>query len=373
MNLITRLIGELGSADLRLRKAQSRGPGRLTMELDAADGSLCAGQWHDQTADTDRVATLVRDRFGSDSVAVLGGGAILVQRAGADHRLPTLRRVLAGDDAVLVAHRPERRAVVRMGASRYVKVVRRGRTASIVSALNLIRPDNLRIPEVVHADDRQGLVTITAVPGQTLFEALCDPATDGEQLVTDLRSVGMALRHLHAHTAELSHPVHDAVAEVAGAQRWLEAASSCRLLDPDEWRPLLDRVAARLPPPPARLALVHRDLHDKQIVLAAPEPVGLLDLDLATYGDPALDLANLLAHLDLRSRQGKCSQHRAAQCGAALLEGYSPDLTLVRRLAPYLAITRLRLAGVYSFRPAPAGLVGGLIRDAEEPTVPCWH
>ena len=372
MNLITTLIDELGSAGLRLRKAQPRGPGRLSMELDAADGSLCAGQWHSDATQTHRVAARVRDRFGSDSVAVLGGGAVLVQHAGADRRLLALRRLLAGDGAVLVAHRPERRAVVRLGESRYVKVVRPGRTTDIVASLRLVRPDNLRIPEVVDADDDGGLVTITAVPGRTLLEALSDPATDSDQLAADVKQVGKALRHLHAHTAELSRAVHDVVAEVAAAQNWLEAASGHRLLDPEAWQPLVDRVAARLPPPPPRLALVHRDLHDKQIVLAAHRPVGLLDLDLAAYGDPALDLANLLAHLDLRFRQGRCSQRRATLCAEALLEGYSPDPALVRRLAPYLAITRLRLAGVYSFRPAPAGLVAGLIRDVEEPRVP-WE
>lgn len=372
MNLINTLIQDLGSADLRLRKAQPRGPGRLAMELEAADGSVCAGQWHPDGAETHRVGALVRDRFGADSVSVLGGSHVLVQHAGADHKLPALRRVLSHDGAVLVAHRPERRAVVRVSATRYVKVLRPGRTAETVASLQLVRPDGLRIPEVVHADDRRGLVTITAVPGRTLSEALSDPATDDEQLAADVKQVGITLRHLHAHAAELSRAVHDVVAEVTAAQKWLEAAGSHRLLDPDTWQPLVDRVAARLPPPPPQPALVHRDLHDKQIVLAPTEPVGLLDLDLATYGDPALDLANLLAHLDLRFRQGKCSKQRAALCTAALLEGYSPEPALVRRVAPYLAITRLRLAGVYSFRPAPAGLVAGLLRAAEEARVP-WE
>lgn len=370
MNLISALTDELDSAGLRLRKAQPGGSGRLSMELETREGSICAGQWHADAAQTHRVAALVRNRFGVDSVAVLGRGRLLVQHAGADRKLPALRRVLSGDGAVLMAHRPERRAVVRVGATRYVKVVRPGRTADVAAPLRLIRPDHLRVPEVVDADDLRGTVTITAIPGRTLSEALTDPATGDGQLATDVKQVGLALRHLHPHTAELSCAAHDVVAEVAAARRWLEAAASHRLLDPDDWRPLVDRVAARLPHPPPRPALVHRDLHDKQIMLAPTEPVGLLDLDLATYGDPALDLANLLAHLDLRFRQGTCSQRRAALCAASLLEGYSPDPALVRRLAPYVAITRLRLAGIYSFRPAPVGLVAGLMRDAEEARVP---
>lgn len=369
MNLVATLVDELASAGLRLRKAQPRGPGRLTMELTAADGRVCAGQWHADAAETRRLAAVERDRSGADSVAVLGGGRLLVQHAGADHRLPALHRVLSVDGAVLVAHRPQRRAVVRTG-THYVKVVRPGRTADLVDPLRLVRPDGVRTPEVVDTDDRRGLVTITALRGPTLMQALCGPVTDDEQLATHVQRVGVALRHLHEHTTVLSRPVHDVAAEVAAARRWLDAAGGHLLLRSDAWRPVVDRVAARLPDPPPRPALVHRDLHDKQLVLAADEPVGLLDLDLATYGDPALDLANLLAHLDLRSRQGRCSDRRAARCSAALLEGYSPDTPLTRRLAPYLAVTRLRLAGVYSYRAGAADLVTGLIRDAEDTRVP---
>lgn len=370
MNLMTRMVDELGTADLRLRKAQPLGPGRLTMELESTVGSICAGQWHSDAAETRRVAALVRDQFGADSVTVLAGQHLLVQHAGADRKLPGLRQVLRGEGTGLVAHRPERRAVVRVDATRYVKVVRSGRTADVVAPLLLVRPDALRIPDVVAVDDRRGLVTVTAVPGRTLLECLADPYADDEQLVADVKQVGASLRELHAHPGTRSRPVHDRAVDIAEAHRWLAAATEHGLLGSETWEGLLDRVAAQVPAPPSRLALLHRDLHDKQIVLAAAERVGLLDLDLATYGDPAVDLANLLTHLDLRVRQGHCGAQRAARCSTALLEGYSPDSAVVRRLAPYVAITRLRLAGLYSFRPAPVGLVAGLMRDAEERGAP---
>lgn len=366
MNLIAALAEELESSGLRLRKAQPRGPHRLSMELESRNGSVCAGQWHADTDETRRVAALVRNRCGEDSVTVLGNSRLLVQHTGADRKLPVLRRVLSGDDAELVAHRSERRAVVRLGATRYVKVVRPGRTTDVVAPLLHVRPDTLRIPEVVDAEDRRGLVTVTAVPGRTLLECLVDPHTDDEQLVADVKQVGASIRQLHAHPRTLPRPTHDRAVDIAAAHRWLAGATDHGLLRVGTWEGLLDRVAAQLPAPPSRLALLHRDLHDKQIVLAAAERVGLLDLDLATHGDPAVDLANLLTHLDLRFRQGHCSARRAARCSAALLEGYSPDPVLVRRLAPYVAITRLRLAGLYSFRPAPAGLVAGLLRDAAD-------
>lgn len=370
MSVITAVVDELGRADLRLRKAQPRGPGQLSMELESTNGSICAGQWHTDTAEARRVTALVRARFGEDSVSVLGGSHLLVQHSGADRKMPVLRRVLSRDGAELVAHRPERRAVVKVSPERYVKVVRSGRTTDVVAPLLLVRPDTLRIPQVVSADSRRGLVTVTAVPGRTLLECMCDPDADDDQLVADMVQVGASIQQLHTHPRALSRPVHDRAVDIAAARRWLAAATDHGMLLRETWEGLLDRVAAQLPAPPSQLALLHRDLHDKQIVLATDERVGLLDLDLATHGDPAVDLANLLTHLDLRFRQGRCSARRSAQCSAALLEGYAPDPAVVRRLAPHMAMTRMRLAGIYSFRPAPAGLVAGLLRDAEKAGAP---
>lgn len=374
MSLIDELVAVLDELGLRLRKAQPRGSGRLSMELEAQDGRVCAGQWNDDTAEVARVASLVGNRFGADSFDVVAQGRLLVQHAGADRRLPILSRLLRRPDAVLVAHRPERRAVVRLGTERYVKLVRPSRVDDVVAPLRLVRPDGARVPEVVSVDDRRGLVTVATVPGRTLVEIVRDPSTDDGRLVADVVEVGATVQRLHAHTSVLSRGTHDGAAEVAAARRWLTAASEHGLLDPAAWEPILRRTAATLPAPAARSALLHRDLHDKQVVLAPGERIGLLDLDLAIHGDPAVDLANLATHLDLRVRQGSCDPDRAARCRAALLQGYAPDEALLRRLSPYVALTRLRLAGVYSFRPTPPGLVGGLLDAAagEGSGTPWW-
>jgi aminoglycoside phosphotransferase (APT) family kinase protein len=50
---------------------------------------------------------------------------------------------------------------------------------------------------------------------------------------------------------------------------------------------------------------LHRDLHDKQLILDETG-VGLIDFDLAALGDPSLDLANLVVHLQGREAQGRC-------------------------------------------------------------------
>ncbi|WP_157937001.1 glycosyltransferase family protein [Geodermatophilus chilensis] len=111
-----------------------------------------------------------------------------------------------------------------------------------------------------------------------------------------------------------------------------------------------DALRATAPDPAVPL---HRDLHDRQVLVAGDGSVGLLDFDLLAAGEPALDLANLLAHLSLRQRQGLVAD--AAPLRAAVLEGYRPSSAVAARVPVHEATTRLRLAAVYAFRPgAPA-------------------
>ena len=79
--------------------------------------------------------------------------------------------------------------------------------------------------------------------------------------------------------------------------------------------------------------------------------------------DPALDV------IELRALQGHCSDARARVCAAALLEGYSPGPALLGRLGAYASTTRLRLAGLYCFRPSPPGLVDDLVQRFDEDPV----
>jgi hypothetical protein len=368
MNLIADLVRELASVGLGLRKSQARSATRLTMELDGPDG-LCAGQWHAEPADTLRAAAHLADEFGSRAVQVLADGHLLVQYAGADRRLPRLHGLVARPGAELVAHRPDRRAVVRLDSEQYVKVVRPGRTGDVVRPLTQGHPDGIRVPRVLHADDANGLVTLSAVPGQTLHQRLGEPDRADEALAAQVKQIGGAVRAWHEQGARTPLVVHDGAAETAGAYRWLEAAGQYGLLDPCHWRGRLAVAASRLSASPAELVVLHRDLHDKQVLLEDAGPIGLLDLDLAACGDPALDLANLLVHFELRALQGHCSDARARACAVALLEGYSPDPALLGRLGAYAAATRLRLAGLYCFRPAPPGLVDELVRRFDEDPV----
>jgi len=366
VTVVQRLQDDLGEVGLTLRKASPRGADHMVLELGAEDGSVSAGQWFASAEEADRVCTLVNARYEGRASVLPDSQHLLIQVEGADRKLTGLHRVVTRPGATLVAHRAERRAVVRVSEASYVKVVRPGATGAIVAPLRTVRPADVRTASVTHVDDSRGLVALAAVAGRTLHERISDPTVTDSELALDLKRVGVAMRSLHSLPVRTALPAHGALREVGAARRWLQAATTHALIPAADWQGQYVSALAQLSAAPDESALVHRDLHDKQLVLDGDAPVGLLDLDLATRGHPAVDLANLLVHLELRVLQGICPPARAAEAASALLEGYAPDPATRDSIRAYAASTRLRLAGVYAFRPATSGLVAHLLNSVTD-------
>lgn len=348
---------------LELRRAWPRDRGHLLLEyLDPDLGGIeqsattVAGQWF---ADGDRLRAVASQTASAAPrpglVATLDDVGVVLQRGGADRRLRALGGLLGGPGARLMVHRPERRAVVRLersGATSYLKVVPAGRLS--VPRLEGWRP--LRTPAVISCDEATGTIEHAEQPGVSLHSLLSDPVAPNATVVRALQGTGTLLRGLHATTLPAGLGTHDAEAEIAVASRWLDHALAHRVLrqaDVEPARAALARVVVLLMghERPSSMALVHRDLHDKQVLVTADGEVGVLDLDTLAKGDPAVDVANLLAHLELRSLQGQCSPDRADLAAVAFVDGYRPDRALRARLTAYTAATRVRLACVYAFRP----------------------
>lgn len=364
MTVVSSIAEQVSAAGLRLRKAVPRGRDQLLLDLEDTEGLLIAGQWHRDPHRTAQVAARTRDVCGPSDACILRDTGIVVQRRGADRRLPALHHLASQSGALLVAHRAERRGVVREPGGDYVKVLRPGSARSLVGALGSIDVPGLAVPRVRCVDENLGTVRTTPLPGRTLHDLLADTTCTDDELTARLQTVGAGLRSLHLATpfSTLPHnPPHDAAAELAVTRGWVETATAYGLLTEDAWQPELDNTAELLAGRPDPCVRVHRDLHDKQLLLADGAPVGLLDLDLLTAGEPALDLANLIAHLELRWRQSRCGRDRALACTHALLAGYAAGPSVRRRLPGYLSSTRLRLAAVYAFRDADADLIAGLL------------
>lgn len=370
---ITAITDSLLDTGLSLTKAIPRGQDHLLVELAGPSGPV-AGQWF---ADPDRahhVYTRTRSQAG-DHVR-LYDRHLLLQPEGADRRLPALAAVLATPGTALVAHRPEQRGVVRQtdpsAATRYLKIVRPKRLERTVAGLRLRAP-GVHTPDLLDVDRERAVVTMSHLPGRMLFDLLADPEVPEARLRQAAHRVGGTLARLHRTPAE-QLAGHDARAELAVVDHWAAMATAHGLTGPEPHAAALrHRAAEHLAGPAEPAGLIHRDLHDKQI-LVGPEQTGILDFDLAARGEPALDLANLLVHLQLRAHQEHCSGTRARAVAHAVLDGYGPMPRQRRvRIAGYAATTAARLAHVYAFRPASAAAAaalaahpGGPLADLEE-------
>jgi hypothetical protein len=364
--VLDRIAETLAAEDLTLAKAHPRGSEHLILEIVAGKDHPVAGQWFGDPDRAAAVAALIETTTGGSVPVPVLGRCVVVQRDGVDRRLAGLHRLVVAPGAALVTHRAERRGVVRRvehdRRATYTKAVRPSRTASTVARAR-VSVDGVVVPRVTASDARLGTVTCAEVPGVQLHDLLAaGPAVSLRQLCSVGRAVGEALARLHGTTPPSDVDAHDAAAELQVTQAWLDHATTYGLLDSGlPVRAHLDRLYGFAAEPGSGSALVHRDMHDKQILIGEEDAVGMLDFDLAAIGEPALDLANLLVHLELRVIQRHCSQEAARACAEGLVDGYRPGPDVWQRVPGYALATQLRLAAVYAFRPGSAGIGPSLL------------
>ncbi len=96
-------------------------------------------------------------------------------------------------------------------------------------------------------------------------------------------------------------------------------------------------------------ALVHRDFHEKQVLLDGSQAV-LIDFDTLCLSDPAIDVGNFLAHLKLAGLQRLGS---VESLEAAFVEAYHPrpSRDFRARVEAYTKSSLLRLACLYFLSP----------------------
>ena len=332
----------VGGRTLTLRRAWPSSREHLVLEYLSPTGEVVAAQWH---ADPQRRHELVaRSR---QPVVDLGAAGVVLQPGGADRKLPALAAIAAQPGARLVSHRAERRAVVQRADGCYLKVVRPGRSEAVADAAaraGVALRDRAEVPRLLDHDAERGVLVWSTLGGTTLHERGREAATD-RGWAEAWRSSGRVLRALH-DAAPAGLRTRDTEVEVRAVTRWLAPARALGLLPdgPDPEAP---------PPAGPDVVTLHGDLHDKQLVVDPSRRgarVGLLDLDELSAGEPAIDLANLLVHLELRVLQG-LDPAAADVARAALLDGWQPDPEVRARAAVLSDLVRLRLAGLYAFRP----------------------
>ncbi|HLS73565.1 MAG TPA: aminoglycoside phosphotransferase family protein [Actinomycetaceae bacterium] len=349
-------------------RAWPRGRDHALAELATADGTRVAAQWFGDPAALREAATTVPE-------PARVAGDVLLQPGGADARLRQLPDVLTEAGAQLVAHRPARRAVVRLAAAdgtarEYVKVVRPSKGPDLARRGALVSElvgDTVRVPHLIAGSDpARGVLRWSVVPGRTLHDLGAAGGWTPTQARAAWERAGRAVARLHTAPRESVTEAHGAAEELAAITGWLEPAVAHGLLDAELVERAGQRVLAALESAPGDpvLGVLHRDLHDKQLLLDADGTVGMIDVDTLAVGERALDVANLLVHLELREAQGLLPAELAQAARAGFLSGSGAAELPASRVDAYTRATRLRLAGVYAFRPRWRAVAQALLRQA---------
>ncbi len=254
----------------------------------------------------------------------------------ADKALPGLGPALA-EGGQLVSYRHNRRAVVAK-RGRFIKVLRASRVEAVAHRHQLAESLGIAAPKVLSVH-RDGRIELSAIVGPSLNELLAGDTVTADQL----RAVGRTLGKIHSHVPPPGLTPGDKGAD----QSWLDTTARA---DP-EWAATLRRLLAELPQPNFRgRAVVHGDLHDKNLILSH-DSVAVIDMDGLTTGAGEVDVGNLAAHLVLRKIQAGLAPKLAAGQVSAFLDGYREvrliDLETVRTVQRH---TWLRLAALYRFR-----------------------
>lgn len=354
---------------LRLRRAWQRGVWRLALQYVDADGRIVPGRWF---ADREKAIEAFERLDRATGRAVLAGsaaGPVVLHPDGADDRLPALAGLLEKPGARLLTHRPGRRAVVCLdGGARYAKVLRPSKAGRIMRAFQYVEGLPGRafgVAETILADEVIGLIVTRALPGTSLHDLA---GTDGRAFVESCGRAGRALRSLHVAAPDWLG-VHDAGAEAALLRERVEGIGVFVPGLHDAVSSACARVCASLEAAGGGHVVLHRDFYDKQIVIDECGELGLLDFDTLGAGEAALDLANMLAHIELRVMQGACTRATASAAAGAFVDAYAPNGETRRRIPAYLDAARLRLAMLYAYRPKWAGLTPVLLGAVGEPAV----
>jgi hypothetical protein len=345
---------------LRLRRSWPRDD-RLLLEYERPDLTTVAGQWY---PDATRGAEVAADTPGS---TWLRGHGVVLQPGGCDRRLRRLAALVAEPGAALLVHRPERRAVVRRPGRRYAKVLPSAKAARALVADRAARATGaIAMPELVHADVEAGVLEWAEVPGRSLYDLLHDHAVPLHRLADAAGAAGRSLRALHDASPPPGIGHHDTNAEAGTAASWIQAAV-VHSTPPAGVEELFVAAAAALTATTSPTVLVHRDLHEKQVLVDGRRAT-LIDVDTIAAGEAALDVANLLVHLDLRVAFG-LPVERAHAAAARFLGEYAPSTSVLERIPAHAAVARIRLACLYSFRPRQAELAGQLVTGAFDSVV----
>jgi aminoglycoside phosphotransferase (APT) family kinase protein len=189
-----------------------------------------------------------------------------------------------------------------------------------------------------------------------LYREVTGTALDRAATADGVPAAGQAARWLaglHGSGAVLARRL-DLAHELVDVEKWASCVADREPAAGAAAHLLAERLAAAAAELPTLPEVpIHKDFHAGHVFLV-PGGVAVIDLDEARMGDPALDVAHLLAYLDASPRPEAVELRAAFLDAHGALGGPSPEL----RLAFFTAYTDMKIAkqlvtGRGPVRPAP--------------------
>lgn len=292
-------------------------------------------------------------------------GAHLFRATRTDLAVPLLNAHLGRDDSSapikILKYKPRRRCVIEydFGSIRVIgKVFKDERGANYFAlqrdlwsnGFGTNAADGVTIPEPLAYIPEMRMFVQERAPGQTLEELV--RAAD---FSAHVRASAAAIAKLHADSVHppKQYTLDDEVAQLVHLGEEIAA------LRPERARTNAAQVAAfhawagKLPP--AEIAPTHRDFYYSQL-LFADQRVTLIDWDLFARADPAMDVANFIAHLRFLSLQNFGDAYQLDDAAKIFLDEYlhraKPNAAaFLARVKFYEAATYFRLQRVILTRP----------------------
>ena len=327
---------------------------------------------------------------GVADVVLIAEWGLLLRRPGCDERLDGLwlleprqhwSRHLSGggsaklasrfERATLLTHRFAKRAVLRLHpaaevgntASAIIKFYRRDTTAAqtsaqvhreLATALARIGAD-VAVPRIDAVLPDISALLMEDVPGVPLSDLA------GEERAAAMAVAGLALARLHSIDLP-GLPDHSIDEEIQLLRDWVAFTTH---LDPRSHLAFTDKLnrveRGLLQCQPTQPRPIHRDYHERQILCGAGSAT-LIDFDTVRRGDPAQDVGNFLAHLQLAALlEGTTSGHARTTFMDGYRTGAASDAAGAANIRAHEDATMLRLALINWFNERRRGTASALL------------